>query len=77
MVTSSAGLQSTYVIHVLFQDSLAGWRNKMVTCLEEADKKLIKSVAFPVLGSGENFTHILHHTMSGEVIISTQEIDLI
>lgn len=52
VVTGSAGLKSTYVIHVLFQDSLAGWRSKMVTCLEEANKKLIKSIAFPVLGAG-------------------------
>jgi O-acetyl-ADP-ribose deacetylase (regulator of RNase III) len=53
VTTSSAGLQATYVIHVQFQDTLAGWRNKMVYCLEEANRKLIKSVAFPILGAGK------------------------
>lgn len=54
VVTSgSTELPAKYIIHVLFQDKLSGWRNKMVACLEQADTKGIKSIAFPVLGSGK------------------------
>ncbi|KAL4240940.1 Poly (ADP-ribose) polymerase [Mactra antiquata] len=51
VLTKSAGLTATYVLHILNQDSLSGWRSKMTTGLEEANKKQVKSVAFPLLGT--------------------------
>ncbi|XP_052266746.1 protein mono-ADP-ribosyltransferase PARP14-like isoform X2 [Dreissena polymorpha] len=52
VITKSDGLAAPQVIHVVYQDSLSGWRAKMLTCLEQAEKCHLSSVAFPLLGSG-------------------------
>lgn len=57
VTTSSAGLSASTVVHIQCQDSLAGWRAKLVMCLEAAQKNKLKSLALPPLSAGNTCCH--------------------
>ena len=46
-------LKADYIIHVAFQKSLDKWKLKLRKCLEKAEKKRLKSLSVPVLGTGQ------------------------
>ena len=45
-------LKADHIIHIAFQKSLDKWRSKLRKCLETAEKKRLKSLSIPVLGTG-------------------------
>ena len=45
-------LKSDYIVHIAFQKSLDKWKSKLKKCLETAEKKKMKSLSIPVLGTG-------------------------
>ena len=45
-------LQPDIIIHVAFQRSLDKWTAKFRQCLEKAEKRGLRSLSFPVLGTG-------------------------
>jgi len=51
-MTTVEGLTASHVLHLVHQETLAGWRNKMAACLLQANSAQLKSVAFPVFNSG-------------------------
>ena len=46
-------LKPDCIIHVAFQKSLDKWRDKLCQCLEKAEKRNLRSLSFPVLGTGK------------------------
>ena len=55
-------LKSDYIVHIAFQKSLDKWKSKLKKCLETAEKKKMKSLSIPVLGTGwYTVTTALHY----------------
>ncbi|XP_053406900.1 protein mono-ADP-ribosyltransferase PARP14-like isoform X2 [Mercenaria mercenaria] len=55
VVTKASGLCAKSVIHVRFANNLSEWRNRMYKCLEVANNKSYRAIAFPVLGTGQGY----------------------
>lgn len=54
VVSSAKGLPCKNIIHVVARDTCKEWRQIIITCLEEAEGRYLKSIAFPALGTGMN-----------------------
>ncbi|XP_053389477.1 protein mono-ADP-ribosyltransferase PARP14-like, partial [Mercenaria mercenaria] len=50
--TSAHGIPCKHIVHVVAQDNNKGWKSIIERCLHEAEKKKLKSIAFPALGTG-------------------------
>ncbi|XP_052771707.1 protein mono-ADP-ribosyltransferase PARP14-like [Mya arenaria] len=58
LVTKCPGLKASKTILVKYVDRPSEWTEQMRKCLEVANHSKIKTVAFPVLGSGAGFSPI-------------------
>ena len=56
--THKGNLKAEFIIHIAFQKSIDRWQSKFRQCLNKADKKKMKSLSFPVLGTGRLVIYI-------------------
>ena len=52
VMTKGHQLPAKYVIHVKFAEDIGDWHGRFYKCIEKANGKNLKSIAFPVLGTG-------------------------
>ncbi|XP_053407780.1 protein mono-ADP-ribosyltransferase PARP14-like isoform X2 [Mercenaria mercenaria] len=50
--TSAHGIPCKHIVHVVAQDNNKGWKSIIERCLHGAEKKKLKSITFPALGTG-------------------------
>lgn len=55
VLTKCVGLPAKRIIHVRYVETLSDWQQQMYRCLETANKKSYKTIAFPVIGTGCKF----------------------
>ncbi|XP_053407686.1 protein mono-ADP-ribosyltransferase PARP14-like [Mercenaria mercenaria] len=65
VMTKGFELRAKYVIHVRYAEKLDEWQDRFRKCLEKANKKSLKTIAFPVLGTGKGFTTFHPEAIAG------------
>ncbi|XP_060577859.1 protein mono-ADP-ribosyltransferase PARP14-like [Ruditapes philippinarum] len=55
VMTKGYQLHVKNVIHVKYVDHIDDWKARILKCVEKANKERLKTIAFPVLGTGKGF----------------------
>ena len=55
-ISEAGNLSATHIFHInthLAQKTSDGWEKMIANCLKECDKRNVRSIAFPAIGTGE------------------------